>query len=189
MKEPQKPRDGRQHRARLEARRHGQNALDLLGARRRRQLSRALTPSRPGRSFVSVVACSVPASPASPSPRRPSTGEDGLGRRFAGRTGPAFNSSGDRNGGRLQIGTPVGIRMRSATRAGAPRTAPERCLMTGIRDVTLEGGRCHARRSASDRRRAPGALWRRSGVRDAGSPDTATPRSPQSRQALARCCL
>ena len=34
-----------------------------------------------------------------------------------------------------------------------------------------------------------GALSRRSGVRDAGSPDMATPRSPQSRPALARRCL
>ena len=54
--------------------------------------------------------------------------------------------------------------------------------------VTSRFGADHAaqadRRATDDRRRAPSALSRRSGVRDAGSPDAATPRSPQSRRSV-----
>ena len=40
---------------------------------------------------------------------------------------------------------------RPATKAGASRTAPERCPRPGFRDVTLRSGPCHASRSANDR--------------------------------------
>ena len=44
----------RQHRPRLEARRHGQNALDLLGAQHRRQLLRLLHVPDLGRQIVAA---------------------------------------------------------------------------------------------------------------------------------------